>query len=65
MCQEEDLYFLYLERIEREKRAARGETAPPDANWLWRMPGPGPSPDAASAAPGTGSRFACDTPEPE
>ena len=35
MCEEEDLYFLYLERRERAQKAARGETAPPDPTWLW------------------------------
>jgi hypothetical protein len=68
MCQEEDLYFLYLERIEREKKAARGETSPPDAGWLWRTPGPAqPSraADATGAEPPADTRFTCDMPERE
>jgi hypothetical protein len=68
MCQEEDLYFLYLERIEREKKAARGETAPPDANWLWRASSvaqPAEATDAASTQPRTTSRFTCDAPDGE
>jgi hypothetical protein len=68
MCQEEDLYFLYLERMEREKRAARGEISPPDANWLWRAADrgePAAAATAASTAPRADSRFSCDTPEPE
>jgi hypothetical protein len=68
MCEEEDLYFLYLERMEREKRAARGEIAPPDANWLWRTAPagqPAAAAKAASDAPRGDSRFACDSPEPE
>jgi hypothetical protein len=35
MCQEEDLYFLYLEQRERAQQRERGETAPADPNWLW------------------------------
>jgi len=35
MCAEEDLYFLYLEQRERAEKAARGETSPPNPNWLW------------------------------
>jgi hypothetical protein len=67
MCQEEDLYFLYLERMEREKRAARGEISPPDANWLWRTASAGEPAAAkpASDAPRGDSRFSCDAPEPE
>src|SRR5438128_2002078 len=49
MCEEEDLYFLYLERRERAEKAARGETAPPDPNWLWpsfaRAQSAGPAPE--------------------
>ena len=65
MCQEEDLYFLYLERMEREKRAARGEISPPDAKWLWRAAGEPAAAKAASDAPRGDSRFSCDAPEPE
>jgi hypothetical protein len=35
MCEQEDLYFLYLERVEQARRAARGEGSPANANWLW------------------------------
>jgi hypothetical protein len=67
MCQEEDLYFLYLERLEREKKAARGETAAPDANWLWRASSVVPAAEATDTArpPPRNSRFACDTPDGE
>jgi hypothetical protein len=54
--------------MEREKRAARGEIAPPDANWLWRTAPagqPAAAAKAASDAPRGDSRFACDSPEPE
>jgi hypothetical protein len=35
MCQEEDLYFLYLEQRERERQRERGETNAANPNWLW------------------------------
>ena len=68
MCEEEDLYFLYLERMEREKRLARGEVSPPDANWLWRPSSPAqPSAtaDEGRTPPRSNPQFSCDAPEPE
>jgi hypothetical protein len=62
MCEQEDLYFLYLERVEQARRAARGEGAPANANWLWPMVATGVSPTAqphVDAKPA----FVCDTPE--
>jgi hypothetical protein len=47
MCEQEDLYFLYLERVEQARRAARGEGAPANANWLWPAVTTGASPAAA------------------
>jgi hypothetical protein len=63
MCEEEDLYFLYLERLAAARKAARGETASPNPSWLW--------PTLAQAAPATApaptakppSGFICDAPE--
>lgn len=68
MCEEEDLYFLYLEQRERAQREARGETTPANANWLWPSFVTAPTaqaPDAqrAPARPLRKSEFACDTPE--
>jgi hypothetical protein len=62
MCEQEDLYFLYLERLEQARRAARGEGAPANANWLWPTVATGASPTAhprVDAKPA----FVCDTPE--
>jgi hypothetical protein len=68
MCQEEDLYFLYLERLEQERRRAEGEKAPANPNWLWpslaqaQPVDPDPAyvarPPRAAAAP----TFICDAP---
>jgi hypothetical protein len=61
MCEEEDLYFLYLERLEAARKAARGETAPPNPSWLW----PALTQGAAAPEP-TAKRvpgFVCDAPE--
>src|SRR5262249_11217932 len=67
ICEQEDLYFLYLERLDRARKAARGETAPPNPNWLWpelATASPAgaaeqaPTPRRAEPKPG----FACDTP---
>jgi hypothetical protein len=63
MCEEEDLYFLYLERLDQARKAARGETAPPNPSWLWPTlaqgaSAAGPEP-VAKARPG----FICDAPE--
>jgi hypothetical protein len=65
ICEEEDLYFLYLERLERARKAARGEAAPPNANWLWPTLAPSaPAKAAEGAKPGGESpRFTCDAPE--
>ena len=63
MCEEQDLYFLALERRERMLRAARGEAPMPDPAWLW--PAFGASPSARIALPpATKPRatFVCDTP---
>jgi hypothetical protein len=76
MCEQEDLYFLYLEQ--REKRARR-ETSPPDPNWLWptfvatpSRPAPVPAPPAEPARavkppeatkPHLDPTFVCDAPE--
>jgi len=60
-CEEEDRYFLYLEMIERARRAARGEKATPNAAWLWPTfvkPAPAPATTRRRAA-----TFICDTPE--
>jgi hypothetical protein len=66
MCQEEDLYFLYLERMERERRAARGEVVQPDASWLWRSAREAQAAEAPAKAPSPAvSPFACDVPEAE
>jgi hypothetical protein len=35
LCGEEDLYFLFLDRQVQAERAARGETTPASASWLW------------------------------
>jgi hypothetical protein len=61
-CEQEDLYFLYLERLEQARKAARGEQAPPDPNWMW--PGAA-APGVAAQAPRAEAKaaFVCDTPE--
>ena len=74
MCEEEDLYFLYLEQRERAEKAARGETAPPDPNWLWpsfataQSAGPAPASFGRNEAlraplPRKQPTFVCDTPD--
>ena len=70
LCQEEDLYFLYLERQAQAERAARGETAPASANWLWPafvQNGAKRAPAAAARDKTTDKRsaFTCDEPEGE
>jgi hypothetical protein len=64
MCEQEDLYFLYLERLEQEKRLARGVVSPPDANWLWPALAAAPADAPAPAAPRRETKpgFICDTP---
>ena len=67
MCEEEDLYFLYLERLERENKAARGESSPPDAHWLWpalasAQPADAAQVTAAKTRPAAKPTFACDAP---
>jgi hypothetical protein len=64
MCEEEDLYFLYLERLEQACKAARGETASANPHWLWPA-----HPAAAAVQPATASKpraekpaFVCDAP---
>ena len=72
LCQEEDLYFLYLEQMERAAKAQRGETDGARANWMW----PSFAQPAAAAAPGlaftpaavpapAASTFVCDEPDSE
>jgi hypothetical protein len=61
MCEEEDLYFLYLERLEAARKAARGETAPPNPSWLWPGVAQGAAAPEPTAKPGPG--FVCDAPE--
>jgi hypothetical protein len=64
ICEEEDLYFLYLERLERAQKAARGETAPPNPNWLWpsfaTAQSAGPAPEQRAKPQPS---FFCDTPD--
>jgi len=61
MCEEQDLYFLYLERVEQARRIARGETAEPNPSWLW----PTAARFAAPAMPEPVAKpgFVCDAPE--
>jgi hypothetical protein len=71
MCQEEDLYFLYLEQRERARQRERGETAPANPNWLWPSFVTAPAsaiaeaPRERIALPRTAPNpdFTCDTPE--
>jgi hypothetical protein len=71
MCQEEDLYFLYLEQMEREAKAARGEAAVAQANWMWPSFAKGeeiavPAAPAKTNAPAAASSaFVCDDPDSE
>jgi len=68
MCEEEDLYFLYLERLEQEKRRAAGETAPANANWLWPALGQSESERRATATDlrvDKRAKFICDAPGDE
>ena len=66
MCEEEDLYFLYLERLDQEKRRAAGETTAANANWLWPRHSP-PEPEggarATQAPVKTLPNFICDAPD--
>jgi hypothetical protein len=68
MCEEQELYDLYLEQLERARLAALGEARAPNANWMWpRFAQPAgasaPEPTAETAAPRAGkSAFVCDTP---
>jgi hypothetical protein len=73
LCQEEDLYFLYLEQMAREAKAARGETDPAQANWMWpsfaKTDASGevttaPAPTSAQK-PAQTSAFVCDDPDSE
>ena len=63
ICEEEDLYFLYLERLERARKEARGERAPPNPAWLWSAQPASAEPAAIGRAASEKSRFVCDTPE--
>ena len=64
-CEQEDLYFLYLERLKQARRAAFGEQRAPNPNWMWA----GASAAAPAAAPAPRvepkSAFVCDTPDGE
>jgi len=73
LCQEEDLYFLYLEQMAREAKAARGETDQAQPNWMWPsfakadatsdiVASPAPTPAQKSAQT---SAFVCDDPDSE
>ena len=77
LCQEEDLYFLYLEQVAREAKAARGETDPAQSNWMWpsfakpdatrdviTAPARTDAPDSAKKSAQT-SAFVCDDPDSE
>jgi hypothetical protein len=62
-CEQEDLYFLYLERLEQARRAAFGEKPAANPNWMWgSAPAPAAAPAEASRATPK-SAFVCDTPE--
>ena len=71
LCQEEDLYFLYLEQMERAVKAARGEAeAAPQANWMWPNfaqadTSAAPKPAQAGGAATPQSAFVCDAPDSE
>jgi len=67
ICEQEDLYFLYLARLERAQQAARGKTSPADPNWLWPDLVASASADAAAETaaprrPDAKPGFACDSP---
>jgi hypothetical protein len=70
MCEEQELYDLYLEQLERARLAALGEARAPDANWMWpsfAQPAGAaaavPAAAAAAPAPRAGSSaFVCDSP---
>jgi hypothetical protein len=67
MCEEQELYDLYLEQLERARNAASGETTAPNANWMWpRFTQPAataePAATVAPTARAETSRFICDTP---
>ena len=63
MCEEEDLYFLYLERLEAARKAARGETLSPNPSWLWPHFAESASAAASEPAAKPRSDFICDAPE--
>jgi hypothetical protein len=68
-CEQEDLYFLYLERLEQARRAAFGENRAPNPSWMWSAASasePAPAPQAepnSTAKPAARNAFVCDTPE--
>ena len=70
MCEEQELYDLYLEQFERARLAALGEIRAPNANWMWPSfaqpagaPAPEPAAVAETPAPRAGKpAFVCDTP---
>jgi hypothetical protein len=63
MCEEEDPYFLYLERLEAARKAARGETTQPNPGWLWPSFTQAASAGAPQPAAKPRSDFICDAPE--
>lgn len=77
MCEQEDLYFLFLEQRERAEKLPRREPSPPDPNWLWpafvttpsrREPARPDGPARAVEPPGATKphldpTFFCDAPE--
>jgi len=73
LCQEEDLYFLYLEQMAREAKAARGETDQAQPNWMWpSFAKPDATGDVVTEAvpasaqkPAQTSAFVCDDPDSE
>jgi hypothetical protein len=77
MCEQEDLYFLYLEQRERAEKRSRREISPPDPNWLWpafvampsrKVPARSAEPKRAveppeATKPRPDPTFVCDEPE--
>ena len=60
MCEEQELYDLYLEQLERAQKAARGEASAPNANGMW--PSFAPPGEPARTAAADKPAFICDTP---
>ena len=64
MCEEQELYDLYLEQLERARKATLGETPAPNANWMWpSVAQPAEPVSTSKEAPGADKpAFICDTP---